>query len=126
MKREKYTAIVSAEFSAAHRIPNYPGDCRNLHGHNWRVTIGITKSTLDELGLSIDLRIVKKHLRETLKLLDHTNLNDNPNFDSIPPTAENIASFIYDQLAGKFTSAKIQYIEIFESHNAAIRYERFE
>ena len=110
MNRENYTVIVSAEFSASHRIPNYSGDCSNLHGHDWRVTVGVSKPTLDELGLSIDLRIVKKHLRATLKLLDHTNLNENPLFENIAPTAENIASFIYEQLDGKFDSAKIQYI----------------
>ncbi|MFP4459949.1 MAG: 6-carboxytetrahydropterin synthase [Candidatus Zixiibacteriota bacterium] len=124
--RERYTAIVSGEFSAAHFIPDYKGNCCNLHGHNWKVIAAISKEELDQLGLSVDLRIAKDHLRKTLKLLDHTNLNDNPFLNNVPPTAENIASFIYDQLADKFGSARILYIDIYEGPNSAIRYERFE
>lgn len=122
--QERFTAIVSGEFSAAHKIPNYPGNCCNVHGHNWKVIVAIAKDNLDELGLSVDLRLVKKHLRDTLKLLDHTDLNSNPFLQNIPPTAENIAKFIFEQMADFFPAAKMRYIDIYEGPNSAIRYER--
>ncbi len=37
-----YQITVEKSFSAAHTLPDHPGKCRNLHGHNWdvRVTLG--------------------------------------------------------------------------------------
>ena len=31
------------EFSAAHRLPDYKGQCNNLHGHTWKVEIPIVR-----------------------------------------------------------------------------------
>ncbi|MEA3496518.1 MAG: 6-carboxytetrahydropterin synthase, partial [Bacteroidota bacterium] len=31
----------SQTFSAAHKLPNYDGNCRRLHGHTWKAEIRI-------------------------------------------------------------------------------------
>ena len=32
---------IKSKFSAAHKLPNYNGDCANLHGHTWKVVFEI-------------------------------------------------------------------------------------
>ncbi len=121
---EFYTAKVRKSFSAAHHIPGYKGDCRNLHGHNWTVEAAITRNVIDELGLSTDLREAKKGLMEIVESLDHTCLNDNPLLEGIPPTAENIAKYIFNRLTERFPQAEIDYVEVYEGPNTCIRYSR--
>ena len=121
---EFFTAKVRKTFSAAHFIPNYSGNCRNLHGHNWTIETAITRTELDELGLSTDLREVKKVLENIIETLDHTCLNDNALLKGIPPTAENIARFIYNELEKQFPIANVDYVDVHEGPNTCIRYKR--
>ena len=121
---EVYTAKISDHFSAAHFIPDYNGCCKDLHGHNWVVEVAISSSTLDNIGLSIDLRTIKKELKSILNSLDHTFLNENPVLQKQPPTAEVVARYVYNRLEVSFESFKIEYVEVFENDNASIRYER--
>ena len=62
---------VTDSFSAAHRLCGYKGACSNLHGHNWKVRVGIACDTLDEIGMALDYGIIKSILKEILDLLDH-------------------------------------------------------
>ena len=91
---------VSAEFEAAHRIAGYKGKCDRLHGHSWTVEAAVTGTRLDELGMLVDFKLVKGRLRELLETLDHMFLNDLEPFSAgINPTAENIAKYIYSEMA---------------------------
>ncbi|MDZ7722334.1 MAG: 6-carboxytetrahydropterin synthase [candidate division KSB1 bacterium] len=36
-----YTLTVKSGFSAAHRLVDYPGDCKRIHGHNYKVSLSI-------------------------------------------------------------------------------------
>lgn len=50
------------DFHAAHRLgANYPGDCRNLHGHTYAVEVTIVgdSSRLDEHGMVVEFGKVK-------------------------------------------------------------------
>ena len=79
--------------SAAHFLPNYDGCCRKMHGHNWRILVECRcdNTELDEQGMVIDFSDIKKICNR----LDHTILND---FIK-NPTAENVASYLYDNIA---------------------------
>ena len=121
---EKYTAIVSQYFSAAHHIPRYPGNCCEIHGHNWEVVVAISRSQLDDTGLSVDLRLIKKELRKICDVLDHTDLNSNPHLVYKPPTAENIAKHVYDIIEESFPQGDVAWIEVKEGPTASIRYSR--
>ncbi len=46
--------VYKTEISSAHRIKNYNGKCRNLHGHNYFVIVEIDSENLDENGFVID------------------------------------------------------------------------
>jgi 6-pyruvoyltetrahydropterin/6-carboxytetrahydropterin synthase len=94
-----YEISVSLHFSAAHHLPEYEGDCRSIHGHNWNVRATAVAEGLDSTGLAIDFRELKAALSKVLDVLDHTNLNDLPQFRSQSPSAENICYWIYRELA---------------------------
>ena len=43
------------EFSAAHRLRlDYPSQCTNLHGHNWKVTVECRARELNANGMVVD------------------------------------------------------------------------
>ena len=115
-----------ANFSAAHQLRGYPGECREVHGHNFKVKVSVQTSELKDLGFGMDFRELKQMLREVLKKFDHRNLNELPEFKEINPTAENIAKFIWDKLNSKLKTqnSKLKEVQVWESDtNSVIYYE---
>ncbi len=96
-----YEISVALHFSAAHYLPEYDGDCRSIHGHNWNVRATVYAEDVDASGLALDFRVLKAALAEVLETLDHRNLNDVPELGSMSPTAENISRWIFENLAKK-------------------------
>lgn len=92
---------VVSDFSAAHSLREYKGQCEELHGHNWRVEIALTSGRLDSIGLVVDFRQLKAELKSVLEKLDHKHLNKLKCFKKINPSSENIAKFIYEKLIHK-------------------------
>jgi 6-pyruvoyltetrahydropterin/6-carboxytetrahydropterin synthase len=100
------------EFCYGHRLLNYPGKCRHLHGHNGRAVITLQGKELDHLGMLVDFADIKQKIQRWIdENLDHTMLlcRDDPLLSvlrergervfvmDVNPTAENIARLIYDQ-----------------------------
>jgi 6-pyruvoyltetrahydropterin/6-carboxytetrahydropterin synthase len=88
---------VEADFAAAHFLSHYHGKCENLHGHNYRVRVWVRGAGLDAGGMLVDFGALKQKLRELVAGLDHTNLNDKPEFEN-DPSAERIARSIFEAL----------------------------
>lgn len=101
MKLEVYREV---QFSSAHRLRNYHGKCENMHGHNWRVRLFVTRNQLDETGFVMDFKVLDAVLKKIMELLDHKDLNSLEEFETVNPTAENIALLIF-RLAEKEISA---------------------
>jgi len=99
---------IEEQFSAAHALRNYPGNCEHLHGHNWAVEVTVECEELNEIGIGIDFRDVKQSVREALHRLDHVNLNELPQFCDINPSSENIARHLYNELSRKLNTEKIR------------------
>jgi len=93
-----YKLKVEGNFSSAHNLRGYKGKCEDLHGHNWRVKISVESSELDEIGMLLDFKYLKKKLNAILEDLDHKYLNKVAFFKRINPTSENIAKYIYGRL----------------------------
>ncbi len=119
-----YEVFVRSEFSAAHCLRGYPGDCARVHGHNWTVEVRLKCRELDPIGLSIDFREVKAAVRDLLSELDHADLNDLPPFRSANPSSENIARHLFAALGKKLNSDRIQVsgVEVSESPGQGVRY----
>ncbi len=111
---------IRREFSAAHSLRGYNGNCSNLHGHNWVVQIFIRSEELDEVGIAMDFKVLKRELDIILEGLDHKNLNEHPDFREKNPTSENLAMFIYRGLSSKINTENIRVskVRVCESANS--------
>lgn len=120
----RYTLKVLTDFAAAHSLRNYPGDCSKLHGHNWKVEVEVTATALDAVGIGMDFKHIRKEAKAVCDHLDHEFLNELPPFDTINPTAENIAAYIYRELGQRLNTATAQVsaITIWETERACVRY----
>lgn len=115
---------IRREFSAAHSLRGYNGNCSNLHGHNWVVQIFIRSEKLDDVGIAMDFKILKKELDVILEGLDHKNLNEHPAFREKNPTSENLAMFIFRELSSKINTENIcvSKVRVCESANSGASY----
>ena len=48
------------DFCYGHRLLNYDGKCKHLHGHNGRALITIESDSLDDRGMVMDFSDIKK------------------------------------------------------------------
>jgi 6-pyruvoyltetrahydropterin/6-carboxytetrahydropterin synthase len=119
-----YEITVEKHFEAAHYLRGYQGKCENVHGHRYKVVVRISALKLNEIGLAYDFTDVKRHLKEILERYDHACLNDIPPFDEINPSAENIASTIYNELKEKLSAAPVALtaVEAWESPEQGVAY----
>jgi len=95
-----FEVTVEETFAAGHALRNYHGKCENLHGHNYRIQVTLQGAELDSIGLLVDFVQVKKLLQTVVDRLDHQFLNDLAPFDTLNPSAENIARYFYDEISG--------------------------
>lgn len=115
------TTIV--DFEAAHRLADYPGKCCRLHGHNWRVEVTVAGTELDKLGMLMDFRDLKGEVNRVIETLDHYYLNEIEPFRTVNPTAENIARYVYRELAGRVKpGVAVRAVKVWESPNSAAAY----
>ncbi len=119
-----YELMIKTDFAAAHSLRDYAGDCARLHGHNWRVKLYVACEALDDIGLAIDYKILKKELKAALADWDHYNLNDIPPFDRINPSSENVARILYERMAERLNNERLQVsrIGIGETCTAEVTY----
>ncbi len=103
-------------FCYGHRLLDYDGKCRHLHGHNGRAVITLAAPELDRLGMVLDFsrlkHIVGRWIDDTLdhKMLLHEadpvlpflrQQGEPVHVMQVNPTAENIARLIYDYTAAQ-------------------------
>jgi 6-pyruvoyltetrahydropterin/6-carboxytetrahydropterin synthase len=95
-----------------------------VHGHNWKVEVFVKSKELNDIGLAIDFKDLKKITKNILSELDHKNLNEIPPFDKINPSSENIARFLFNRIKKeiKVPSVTVSKISVWESHNSVASY----
>jgi len=111
-------------FDAAHSLPNYEGDCKNLHGHRWLCKITVLGDYDEKSHMICDFKKLKKLIEENVvSKLDHTNLNDI--FEV--PTAEDIAVWIFEQLFDDLDKVDLLLyeIELWESPDSSVIFSPF-
>ena len=99
------------DFCYGHRLLDYDGKCKHLHGHNGRVEISLGSPELDRRGMVLDFRDIKQVVSAWIDVeLDHRMIlhRDDPAVPLLQklgeplylmdrnPTAENIARLIFD------------------------------
>lgn len=101
-------------FCYGHRLLNYAGKCRHLHGHNGVAVITLESDRLDERGMVVDFSDLKRVMQAWIdENLDHRMLlhRDDPLLPALQlvqepvflmdvnPTAENIAKLLFELAA---------------------------
>ena len=97
-----FEVTVEAGFSSGHYLRNYQGKCENPHGHNYKVFVTLVGSELDEAGLLLDFKLLKRVMRPVVDRLDHHMINDlEPFNEELNPSAENLARYFYQQTSAQ-------------------------
>ncbi len=119
-----YTLTVETKFSSAHQLREYKGKCENLHGHSWKVQVCVTAQKLNSIGLAIDFTDLKTVTNEIVGPLDHTCLNDLPQFIDMNPSSENIARWIFQAAKEKLKEheVRLKSVTVWESETASAMY----
>lgn len=118
-----YTLKVEASFSAAHRLPEYHGKCRRLHGHRWVVQASYEGTELDNQGMIYDLTALQRTLRLAVTVYDHESLNT---VLSCTPTAENLARIIFERLQKVEFGKSLVQVAVEESPGEVVTYREDE
>jgi 6-pyruvoyltetrahydropterin/6-carboxytetrahydropterin synthase len=113
------------EFAATHKLWNERlsdeqnrktfGKCANPngHGHNYLVEVTVAAPADPPLQIGQFEHLVDANLME---LVDHKNLNvDVPEFGQRIATVENLAVFAWERLAGRFGTAQLHCVTVWES-----------
>ncbi len=123
-------------FCYGHRLLNYDGKCKYLHGHNGRAVITLTTEKLDSLGMVVDFSLLKRVVGNWIdENLDHRMLlhRDDPLLAylqaqgepvyvmDVNPTAENIAKLIFDFVREK--GFPVSEVKLWETDNCHASYQ---
>ena len=104
------------EFCFGHRLIDYDGKCRNLHGHNGKACVTLEGNDLNAMGMIVDFVEMKRIIAAWIdSTLDHTLLlhRSDPLVRTLQaagekvlaidanPTTENMAKLIFDYCASR-------------------------
>jgi 6-pyruvoyltetrahydropterin/6-carboxytetrahydropterin synthase len=124
-------------FCYGHRLLDYSGKCRHLHGHNGKAVITLEAASLDQMGMVMDFtrlkRVVGGWIDDTLDhrmilhrndpVLDYLRAQGEPvcvvDFN---PTAENVAKLIFDYAVGQ--GFPVVEVTLWETENCCATYRR--
>lgn len=110
-----YRVTREIHFCYGHRLLDYGGKCRHLHGHNGRVLIVLEGESLDGRGMLVDFTEIKRRVQTWIdENLDHNMIlcRDDPILPLLRergervfvmdenPTAENLARLIHAHAVG--------------------------
>ena len=135
---------ISKEFTFAmgHRLSCHEGACKNFHGHNYKVEIGVKSEKLNENGMVIDFGHLKGIVGTFLDMMDHAlmvNDTDNEFVEKLKehfpfikvietpfePTAENMAKEIFENVGEKLKEVwgiDIDYVVVWETDTSKATY----
>ena len=121
-----FEVSVDETFAAGHALRGYKGKCENVHGHNYRVRVTLQGDSLDQIGLLYDFVHLKQMMKDVIQVLDHRFMNEIPPFDTVNPSAENIAKYFYEQAARKLpraaSGARLESVTVWESDTTCATY----
>ncbi|HEY2909305.1 MAG TPA: 6-carboxytetrahydropterin synthase [Gemmataceae bacterium] len=124
-------------FCYGHRLLDYAGKCRHLHGHNGKAVVTLEAPALDPLGMVVDFSEIKRVLGKWIDdALDHRMLlhRDDPLLPDlrqrgelfveldVNPTAENIAKMIFDYAVSH--GLPVIEVTLWETENSFATYRR--
>lgn len=133
----------------AHRVMNHNSKCRNLHGHRYKIEVGVDDRKILDAGASnegmvIDYSDLKRVMMEEIdEVYDHNSVfhekdpirkhiesissyqYKQPKFVPFIPTAENLSQWWFVLLKKKLDvlGVKIRFVKVWETLNSTATYE---
>ena len=119
-----FDIFIKTHFAGAHHLRDYPGDCELPHGHNWKVEVTVRAKKLDNIGMGIDFKVLKKQVKEVVDRLDHRDLNAMEEFSQLNPSSEHIAMFIFQNLEKELTHERysLYSVKVMETDTSGLTY----
>lgn len=132
-----YQVTKTIHFCYGHRLLNYAGKCRYLHGHNGKVEIELTSETLDRRGMVWDFGEIKRVIQTWIdQQLDHKMIlcRKDPAASTLRrlgepiflieanPTAEAIAKLIFDYAVSQ--GFPVSAVRLWETDSSVAGYRR--
>jgi len=110
------------EFSAERNFKIF-GKCANPtgHGHNYVLEVAVElPEDRDAFGIGEFERVVDEGF---IRLVDHKNLNvDVAELDGVIPTVENLATFAWEKLSGRFGQGRLNCVTLWETDKTYCKY----
>jgi 6-pyruvoyltetrahydropterin/6-carboxytetrahydropterin synthase len=74
--------------------------------------------------MGIDFRTVKDAVKKVLGTLDHHDLNEHPDFQTVNPSSENIAVYIFNSLQKDLSAERygVYSVTVCETDNSGVTY----
>jgi 6-pyruvoyltetrahydropterin/6-carboxytetrahydropterin synthase len=137
------------EIDMAHRVPNHKSKCRNLHGHRYKIEVGVDDNLIrtegnSSEGMVIDYGDLKNIMMEVIdKQFDHNSIFfeqdpivdilsgyleemqiKKPFYVSFIPTAENLAKYWYRLVKVELLKVgiKIKHVKVWETPTSTATY----
>ena len=118
-----YNIFIETHFAASHQLHGYDGPCKTLHGHTWKVRVEVKTDHTNDIGISYDFKDLKSLTQSVIQRLDHQHINGIPPFDSMNPTAENLARYIFEEIKRLLPDhARMHEVTVWESATYAVSY----
>ena len=129
-----YSLSTEQSFDAAHFLSGYVGNCKNIHGHRWRVVVEILTKELrqdsQQRGMCVDFSVLKKDLKEEVDGFDHAFVIEKGSLKestisalrdegfrlrevAFRPTAENLAKYFYEQMKNR--NYEVAFVKVYET-----------
>ena len=133
------TVSKQCQFDAAHVLTNHAGQCKNLHGHTYRVIVEVADAS-DGKDMVIDFKDLKQMICEViLDRFDHAFIYNEGSASEceiaaviakhgmksvgLPfrSTAENLAKYFFTELMGR---VNVVSVKVYETPESCAEYSR--
>ena len=75
---------------------------------------------LDKSNILVDFKVLKAKVNEIVDYLDHTDINELPEFKGVSPSSEILAKFIYERVKAEFKG--VSRVNVFETPTSMASY----
>lgn len=132
----KFTVAKTYEFEMAHKLDTcYAECCRQIHGHSYKLIVGVQSNRLNKDGMVLDFKQLDNIVNPILVSLDHSYHDINS--WGCNPTAENMALHML-KVFSKYMEdhghifkegfdlnhyIKVEFVELWETSKCMVRVE---
>ncbi len=134
------TVFKECRFDAAHVLTNHAGQCKNLHGHTYRVIVEVSQRVSESEDMVIDFKDLKRLIEELiLSRFDHAFIFNEASDSEreiaevinrhgmksvgLPfrSTAENLARYFFLQLSDRVA---VSAVKVYETPDSCAEYRK--